>query len=143
MTLTPEIIAILMLDGLFLFFSSIAFVLSLKLYWYWDRDATSLLQYRLEKESYLVGLIIKYIFMLKVPLFLFFIYTCDTLSGIITGAMCAAGVVNSVDFGLFLLLFKLLNLYLFGFWLLLHVRDVESELQPYIRQKSLFFGIVF
>lgn len=143
MTLTPEIIAILMLDGLFLFFSSIAFVLSLKLYWYWDRDATSLLQYRLEKESYLVGLIIKYIFMLKVPLFLFFIYTCDTLSGIITGAMCAAGVVNSVDFGLFLLLFKLLNLYLFGFWLLLHVRDVESELQPYIRQKSLFFGIAF
>ena len=113
-------------------------MLSLKLYWYWDRDATSLLQYRLEKESYLVGLIIKYIFMLKVPLFLFFIYTCDTLSGIITGAMCAAGVVNSVDFGLFLLLFKLLNLYLFGFWLLLHVRDVESELQPYIRQKSLF-----
>lgn len=143
MTLTPEIIAILMLDGLFLFFSSIAFVLSLKLYWYWDRDATSLLQYRLEKESYLVGLIIKYIFMLKVPLFLFFIYTCDTLSGIITGAMCAAGVVNSVDFGLFLLLFKLLNLYLFGFWLLLHVRDVESELQPYIRQKSLFCGIAF
>ncbi len=143
MTLTPEIIAILMLDGLFLFFSSIAFVLSLKLYWYWDRDATSLLQYRLEKESYLVGLIIKYIFMLKVPLFLFFIYTCDTLSGIITWAMCAAGVVNSVDFGLFLLLFKLLNLYLFGFWLLLHVRDVESELQPYIRQKSLFFGIAF
>ena len=143
MTLTPEIIAILMLDGLFLFFSSIAFVLSLKLYWYWDSDATSLLQYRLEKESYLVGLIIKYIFMLKVPLFLFFIYTCDTLSGIITGAMCAAGVVNSVDFGLFLLLFKLLNLYLFGFWLLLHVRDVESELQPYIRQKSLFFGIAF
>lgn len=143
MTLTPEIIAILMLDGLFLFFSSIAFVLSLKLYWYWDSEATTLLQYRLEKESYLIGLIIKYIFMLKVPLFLFFIYTCDTLSGIITGAMCAAGVVNSVDFGLFLLLFKLLNLYLFGFWLLLHVRDVESELQPYVRQKSLFFGIAF
>ncbi|AFL69638.1 hypothetical protein [Sulfurospirillum barnesii] len=144
MNLTPEIIMLLMLDGLFLFFGTLAFVLSLRIFIAWDRNATTKNQYQLEKNAYLVGIVVKYILMLKVPLFLFFIYTCDTLSSIITGAMCAAGVVNSVDFGLFLLLFKLLNLYLFGFWLLLHSNDVRSEVQPYMRAKSFFFcGIFF
>ena len=116
MSLTPEIMALLTLDAIFLFFGVIAFFLSFRLALYWNNDASTPLQYRLTKQSYLVATIIKYIFMLKLPLFAFFIYTCDKLSNIIAGAMCASGVVNSVDFGLYLTLFKLFNLYLFGFW---------------------------
>ena len=144
MSLSPEVIALLLLDVLFLLFGSIAFVLSWNIARGWDRDATTPKQYQLEKNAYLVGIVVKYIFSLKVPLFLFFIYTCDLLSGIITGAMCAAGVVNSVDYGLFLLLFKLLNLYLFGFWLLMHSKDTALPTQPYVRLKSfLFCGAFF
>lgn len=143
MTLTPEIIAILVLDVIFLFFALIAFVLSVRIYRKWDMNATSSLQYALETQSYLVSVIIKYIFVLKLPLFLFYIYTCDKLSTIITGAMCAAGVVNSVSFGLYLLLFKLLNLYLFGFWLILNHEDQHEKNQPYVRLKFLFFSLAF
>lgn len=143
MTLTPEIIAILMLDALFLFFSLIAFVLSLRIFLKWDKQSSHPLQYTLEKQSYLVSVVIKYIFILKLPLFLFYIFTCNKLSNIITGAMCASGVVNSVDFGLYLILFKIINLYLFGFWLLLNHADLNDELSPFVKMKFLLFVIAF
>ena len=139
MSLTPEIIALLLLDAIFLFFGVIALVIGFRIALKWDNQATTPLQYTLSKQSSLVSTIIKYIFMLKLPLFLFFIYTCDKLSTIITGAMCASGVVNSVDFGLYLTLFKLLNLYLFGFWLLLHYSDVNDEKLPYTKLKFTLF----
>ncbi len=123
---TPEILTLLTLDVIFLVFGSIAFVLSLLIIRRWRPNATTQLQYDLEKRSYLVGIIIKYIFMLKLPLFLFFIYTMDKLSAIITGAMCATGVINAVDFGFYLSIFKLFNLYGFGFWILLYDYDKQQ-----------------
>lgn len=139
MSLTPEIIAILTLDTIFIFFGIIAFFLSLRLACYWKSEACTPLQYRLTKQSYLISTIIKYIFILKIPLFAFFIYTCDKLSNIIAGAMCASGVVNSVDFGFYLMLFKLFNLYLFGFWILLHYADIDNEKMPFSRLKFTLF----
>lgn len=139
MSLTPEIIALLTLDAIFCFFGIIAWGVAFRIAFWWNMQATTPLQYRLCKQGYLGAIIIKYIFMLKLPLFAFFIYTCDKLSSIIAGAMCAAGVVNSVDFGLYLTLFKLLNLYLFGFWLLLHSADVHEETLPFTRLKFILF----
>ena len=135
MTLTPEIIALLTLDVIFLGLGTLALVLSLRIAYRWDYAASTPLQYRLTKQSTLVAVIIKYIFVLKLPLFLFFIYTCDKLSAVITGAMCASGVVNSVGFGLDLTLFKLFNLYGFGFWLLLHAEDASHVRLAYTRLK--------
>lgn len=144
MTLTPEIIVLVLLDSIFLLLSIVAFALSFKIGLKWNLESDSSAQYTLEKQSYLVSIIIKYIFILKLPLFLFFIYTCDTLSTIITGAMCAAGVVNSVDYGLYLIVFKILNLYLFGFWLLLNKEDMKHIDRPYTRLKFLvFLGFFF
>ena len=139
MSLTPEIIALLTLDAVFCFFGLIAWGVAFRIAFKWNNQTTTPLQYTLSKQSYLGAVIIKYIFMLKLPLFLFFIYTCDKLSSIIAGAMCAAGVVNSVDFGLYLTLFKLLNLYLFGFWLLLHYADIHDEKLPFTRLKFILF----
>lgn len=141
MSLTPQIVALLVLDVIFIFFGLIAFFLSVKIALLWNAKATTPLQYKLYQQSYLVAVIIKYLFVLKLPLFLFFIFTCDTLSSIITGAMCASGVVNSVDFGLNLTLFKLVNLYLFGFWLLLHHADMKEETQPFTKLKFFLFTL--
>ena len=139
MSLAPEIIALLILNALFLFFTLIAGVFSGRIALLWNASASTTQQYALFKQSVLVEVIIKYIFALKVPLFLFFIYTCDKLSNVIAGAMCASGVINSVDFGLYLTLFKLLNLYLFGFWLLLNHADKSQESMPYTRMKFVLF----
>ncbi len=141
--LTPEVLTIFILNILFAFFSIIAFVLSIKIYLHWDLNATTNSQYKLEKQSFLAATIIKYIFIIKVPLFLFFIFTLDKISNVLIGAMCGAGVVDATEYGTYLFILKIINLYLFAYWLMLHSVDVRDEKQPYTKAKFGFFIVAF
>jgi len=141
--LNPEIIALLLLDVVFLFFGFIAFILSLKIALFWDSNATTKRQYTLVKQSYLGAVIIKYILALKIPLILFFVFILDELSTILNGAMCAAGVINATPYGTYLLVLKIFNIYLFLYWLYLHKVDEANELQPYTRIKFALFSVLF
>jgi len=143
MLLTPPIIAILMLDTIFLLFGTFVFFISIPIVLKWDINSTSSSQYSLEKKAILAATIIKYIFIVKLPLFLFFIFTTDKLSDLITGAMCAAGVVNSVSFGLTLFVFKIVNLYIFGFWLFLHQEDMKDEKLRFTKLKFTIYIFAF
>jgi len=143
MILTPEVLTLFILNGIFLLFATVAFLLSVKIFLKWDINSTTQSQYILEKQSFLTATIIKYIFAIKLPLFLFFIFTLDKISDLLTGAMCAAGVVNATEYGTYLLMLKLLNLYLFGFWLTLHYLDIKSPNLPYTKIKFEFFIIAF
>lgn len=143
MILTPEILSIFILNGIFLFFGLVAFILSIKIYFGWDLNSTKQKQYKLEKQSYLTATIVKYIFAIKLPLFLFFIFTLDNISKVLTGAMCAAGVVDATEYGMYLFILKIINLYLFGFWLILHKLDIANENLPYTKLKFGFFILAF
>ncbi|MEA2017053.1 MAG: hypothetical protein U9N59_01285 [Campylobacterota bacterium] len=143
MLLSPEVLAMLILNIIFLLFGTIAFILSIKIYLNWDINSTKKLQYKLEKQSFLTATIIKYIFIIKLPLFLFFIFTLDKVSNVLTGAMCAAGVVDATQFGTYLFILKILNIYLFGFWLILHYLDIKHESLPYTKLKFGFFIVAF
>jgi len=135
---SAETLTIEILDVIFFIFSIISFFISLKIYLNWDINSTKPLQYHLEKLSFLTQTVIKYIFVFKIPLFLFFIFTLDKISNVITGAMCAVGVVNATEVGIYLLVLKIINIYLFGFWLLLNSIDTQNENLPYTKTK---FGI--
>jgi len=143
MILSPEILAILIVNSIFFLFASIAFFLSIKIFLYWDMEATTKRQYELERESFLVSTIIKYIFIIKIPLFLFFIFTLDKISNLITGAMCAVGVVNATEYGIYLLIIKLINIYIFGLWLTIHYLDIKKTNLPYTKVKFEFFIIAY
>ena len=143
MTLTPEILTIYILDLLFLFFATIAFILSLQIIKSWNFDANSKLQYSLEKKSYLGSTIIRYMFYIKLPLFLFFIFTLDKISFVLPGAMCGAGVVNANKYATVLLFLKLVNLYLFAYWIVLDKQDMLDELQKHLKQKFTIFIALF
>lgn len=135
MLLTPEVLTINILNLLFLIFASIAFYYSVKIVLKYDFNATTTLQYNLEKQSYLVAIIIKFIFYIKVLLFIFFIFTLDDISNILPGAMCGAGVVNATGYGTYLLVLKIINLYIFAYWLVLNNEDMKSEKQIYLKLK--------
>lgn len=143
MLLTPEVLTIVVLNALLGFFSVVAFVLSVKIFLQWDTDSTSELQYKLEKQSFLASTIIKYIFSIKVPLFIFFIFALDKISNVITGAMCAAGVVDATQTGTYLILMKIFNLYLFAYWLKLHSQDMRDKYQSYTKLKFALFVVFF
>jgi len=141
--LTPEVSVIYILNTLFALFSTIAFVISLKIVRGYDREATTSKQYTLEKQSYLSATIIKYIFYIKIPLMIFFIFTLDKISFILPGAMCGAGVVNASIYAIPLLFLKLLNLYLFAYWLVMQKEDMRKEEQPYVITKFQLFLILY
>jgi hypothetical protein len=143
MILAPEVLSILILDIVFLFFATIAFILSLRIFFKWDINSTSKTQYSLEKQSFLTATIIKYIFAIKLPLFLFFIFTLDKISAVLTGAMCAAGVVDATQYGTYLFMIKILNIYLFGFWLMIHYLDIKDENLKLTKLKFGFFILAF
>ena len=143
MLFTPEIITLYIVNILFVVFSTIAFINALKIVRHYDANKTTQEQYALEKKSYLSATIIKFIFYVKVPLFLFFIYTLDSLSSLLPGAMCAAGVVSATSYGTPLLFLKILNLYIFAFWIALNDEDMKYEHQPYLKQKFLLFCVAY
>jgi len=143
MLLSPEVLAILILNSIFFIFGLIALILSINIFTKWDINSTTPTQYNLEKNSFLTSTIIKYIFIIKLPLFLFFIFTLDKISGSITGAMCAAGIVDATPYGIYLLILKIINIYLFGSWLILHYLDSKYENLPFTKQKFAFFIVAF
>jgi len=139
----PEVIAILLLDLIFAIFGTIAFFIALKISFLWDMNSSSNRQYVLQKQSYLGSIIIKYIFAIKVPLILFYVFTLDKLSNIINGAMCAAGVVNATSYGTYLLLLKVLNLYIFSYWIYLNNIDVKDENRTFTKTKFRLFVVAY
>ena len=143
MILSPEVLTLLILDVIFMLFALVALALSIKIFLRWDIEATTKEQYQLEKQSVLTATIVKYIFAIKLPLFLFFVFTLDSISSQLTGAMCAAGVVDATEYGTYLLILKIVNIYLFGLWLSLHYLDIHYAHLPYTRVKFEFFIIAF
>lgn len=137
--MAPEILTLFLLNALFFIFGTLAFVVSIKIALKYDSRATTRKQYTLEKQSYLAATIIKYIFVIKLPLFLLFVFALENLSLILPGAMCSAGVVNATEYGIYLLILKLLNLYFFAYWIVLNAEDIKREEAPYAKLKFELF----
>lgn len=143
MFLSPEIITLAILDTISTLFASVAFIIAFTIAKSWDTQKTTSYQYRLEKRAYLGAIIIKYMLILKIFLFLFYIFTLDKISFVIPGAMCAAGVVNADPLSTPLLFLKVLNLYLFFYWIMIDKEDTEDEKQPYTKVKFQFFLLLY
>jgi len=140
---SPEVLAILIVNSLLFLFALVAFLLSIKIFLYWDINSTTKKQYQLERESYLVSTIIKYIFIIKIPLSIFCIFTLDKISNLITGAMCGAGVINATEYGVYLLIIKILNTYLFALWLTIYYLDIKHQYIPYTKIRFEFFMVIY
>ncbi len=141
--LTPEVIILLLEDLLLLAFNTIAVFIAYRIQKYFDINDTSPKQYTLEKQTYLASYIIKFSLYLKIASIIFFIFTLDKLSAIIPGAMCAVGVTSASGYGIYLLILKVLNIYLYGSWLLINKKDVEREDYPFTRIKFKYFLYIY
>lgn len=138
--LSPEVLTLVILETVLLLFLTLSFFIALMISRRFDVRATTGEQYRLERQSYLVSVIISFSLLIKGGVFIYFVFTLDKLSNVITGAMCAAGVVTATEYGVYLLIVKLLNLFLFGFWLVLNRLDNRHETYPYTRIKFAYYA---
>ena len=141
--LQNEVFITLFSQTLLLILNTIAFFGSIKILRHWDFSSTSPAQYKLEKESYLIVLIITISLLFDILLLPYFAYTIESLSAIVPGAMCGAGVIGANAFGNPLLLLKILTLFFVGIWLIINHEDLKAKNYPYTRKKFWFFMLIF
>lgn len=141
--LIPDIFIQIILYAILTFFLCISLFVSIRVIGGWDFKSTSEKQYLLEKQTYLVSVLMKYAFAVNIPAFLIFIYANDKLSAYLTGAMCAAGVLNATLYGKYLIIFKIVNLYLSAVWLTVNHFDSRSEFMPYTALKFRMIPLLF
>jgi len=137
--LIPEVFILLLTDTVFMLILAYILPSAVIIFRNWDIDDLSSGQYTLEKKRLLISTIVKYVFVFKIPLFLFFIYTNDKLSNVLTGAMCAAGSINATIYGSKLLYLKILNVFFMSAWIAGHNCNNKLESLRYTRLK---YGIL-
>jgi len=141
--LSNEVIVYLLSESVLYLLLSVAFLSTIALLRRWNFDAFTSEQFALENRSYLVMTIIFFVMVLKIILLPYFIYTIDTLSDLIPGAMCGAGVIKANQYGNPLLTLKIILLFLSGIWLSVNRVDLKAKNYPYLRVKSWFFVLIF
>ena len=141
--LSNEIIVFLFTQITLLVLLTISFFYSISIIKNWDYSKTTQTQYKLEKRSYLVILIITFTMIIKIFLLPYFAYSIDILSHIVPGAMCAAGVIGANEYGQPLLGFKVILLFFIGIWMILNTLDLKEKTYPYTKKKFWFFIFIF
>ncbi|MEA3523558.1 MAG: hypothetical protein U9R50_11380 [Campylobacterota bacterium] len=138
-----SVIVFIFIEAMLLLLLSIAFFNVVVILKSWDFTATSTRQYLLEKRSYLVLLIIFFTLGFKIVLLPYFTYMIDELNVLVPGAMCAAGVINSNEYGVYLLSLKVLIIFLVGIWIILNHYDLKAPNYPYFKKKLWIFIAIF
>lgn len=141
--LSNEVIIFLFVQVVLFILLSLSFYFSLSIIKNWDFNKTTTKQYKLEKTSYLVILIITFTLIVKIVLFPYFAYSLDNLSNIVPGAMCAAGIVGANEFGQINLALKILILFFIGIWLIINSLDLKAKTYPYTKKKYLLYIFIF
>ncbi|MFT7823509.1 MAG: hypothetical protein ABXS92_01985 [Sulfurimonas sp.] len=141
--LSSEVIVYLLAEVLLYLLLLVASIVTVNILKKWDFDQFTPSQFALENRTYLVMSIIFFVLLLKVLLLPYFVYTIDTLSLLVPGAMCAAGVIDANEYGNPLLALKIVILFLSGLWLFINHVDLEAKRYPYIRLKSWLYLLVF
>lgn len=116
--------------------AGVVFAIDILLHWRIDRHDKR--QYRLEKKSWLVSTLAGFVFGLEVILLPYFVFTIDTLSHIVPGAMCGAGVISYNVYGMKLLSVSIVEVGILALWLLLDRYDI-AVLYRWIRPKMILF----
>lgn len=141
--LSPYLSTVFIVDMILLILGSVALFWSLKIALFFDRDNTSSSQYKLATKGYLVATIIMFILSIKLLIFLYFIWTMDSLSSLVPGAMCAAGIVSATEYGSAMFGLKIVNLFLLCSWILIHLNDMKSIESQFLKLKFTLFQPLF
>jgi len=141
--LSPEVLTLLFITFSLAIILTFAALKTLQLLKKYKPNAVSEEQYRLEKSSYLITTIIQISLFINIFLFILFIHALNTLSDIIPGAMCAAGVISSNGFGNPLIVLKVTIILCSLLWLRINKEDFMTKGHPYFKRKYLFFLLIF
>lgn len=109
---------------------------------HWDQESDTARQIELESETWLAAVLVEFGLILQLFSIILLVLAADSFSEILVGAMCAAGAFSANNFGPYSLVVKLIGLFLYGFWLVIHRIDISSEHLPLIRFKFAYLLVL-
>ena len=108
-----------------------AVIFSVRVIRLWSADATTELQLYLERRSYLIAFMVKFVLIFQVLSLFLFLYTVNNhLPGIIKGAMCATGTLAVNDYGYSTLYLKSAGIIIYAAFLILNYLDNSEPAYP-------------
>ncbi len=138
MFLNPWSLALCLLSGLSIFLIGVACKTALKVIRHWDPAADSQQQIALESEIWLSSTLVQYGLAFQVMSLFLYVLAADYFSQMLSGAMCATGSLLANDYGVPLLLVKIVSVFFCGLWIVFHQLDISSERYPLVRIKYIF-----
>ncbi len=121
-----------------LFVTLIAARTAIRIIRFWNRASDSSRQIGLENETWLSSTLMEYGLGFQILSLLLLIMGADSFSAMLAGAMCATGSFLANDFGIPSLIVKLVSVFLYGFWIVLHRLDISSYRYPLVRIKYYY-----
>jgi hypothetical protein len=101
----------------------------------WDLSSGSERQLQLERRTYLVSTLLRWVLAFELVSVFLYVYTADALAPLFTGAMCAAGSLKAGSGGYAVLVLKLVGFVAAGLWLVLNAADERGRDYPLVRRK--------
>ncbi len=138
----PWAIALLVSAGLTIFLLAGASRTAFRVLRRWAPEEDSSHQIALENETWLAALLVRYGLLLQIFSLVLLLAAATSFAKVLAGAMCAAGAFAANPFGLPALSVKIVAVFLYGFWLVLHGLDLCSELSPLVRIKFAFLLVL-
>lgn len=105
----------------------------------WDLTSGSEEQLLLERQTYLVSTLLSWVFAIQLCSLFYFVAIAESLCPLVTGAMCAAGILNANPYGYPALLLKMVGFLAAGSWLIFNHADNQGYDYPLLRRK---FGLL-
>lgn len=138
MLLNSWSVALILCGLIVLFLMGLAAKSAIRVLLFWDPASDSNRQIRLENEIWLTSTLVEYALGIQIISLALFVLAADFYSSSITGAMCATGALLADKFGLPALLVKIGGVFVYGFWIVLHMLDIRSETYPLVRIKYIY-----
>ncbi len=135
-------VALSLLSILVLFLMVLAGRTAINVLRFWDPSSDSNRQIRLENETWLASALVQNALILQVASVVLFALAADKFSAVINGAMCATGSLTANAYGMPTLYIKLLGIFLYGFWVVLHKLDISQDNYPLLRAKYIYLIIL-
>ena len=137
MFLNPWSLALTLCTLVVLVLGAVAAKTAIRVLRFWNPGSDSNRQIRLENEIWLSSTLVAYGLGLQIMTLILFVLAADQFCHVIVGAMCATGALLANPFGMPALLVKLVGVFFYAFWILLHQLDIRSEHYPLVRIKYL------
>ena len=140
--LAPGVLALLLGSALSVLLLVGAALPAVRIIRHWDLQSGSEEQLRLERQTYLVAVIMRFVMGFQIVSLFLLLHTADALAPMFIGAMCAAGSLKVNGFGYPALVATILTCLLAGMWLILDAADSRAWDYPLIRTKyRLLLGL--